>query len=69
MESGKSLPENATSAATNTPTSPSPTIMPEASSTPSCRVASGLALRRARWSKNQPATAPTTTISVLCVGR
>ena len=45
--SGKSFPENATNAATSTPIRPSPTIMPEASSTPSCLVASGLGARAA----------------------
>jgi len=45
--SGKSVPEKATKAAITTPTRPSPTIMPEASSTPSCLVDSGRAVRAA----------------------
>ena len=67
--SGADLPENTTIAEITTPITLSPTIKPDASNTPSCFVASGLALRSARWSKNQPAMAPTTIISVLWVGR
>jgi hypothetical protein len=44
------LPENATIAAISTPIRPSPTIMPDASSTPSCFAASGFAARSARLS-------------------
>src|SRR6185437_1468927 len=64
-----SLSENATSAATITPSRLSPTIRPEASSTPSCLVGSGLGPRSARLSNQAPTSAPTTTISVVEVGR
>src|SRR4029077_20264203 len=67
--SGASLPEKTIIAEITTPIMPSPTIIPDASSTPSCFVASGLAVRSARLSNNHPATAPTTIIRVLCVGR
>src|SRR5215475_9178226 len=67
--SGASLPEKTMTAEITTPIIPSPTINPDASSTPSCFVASGFAVRSARLSNNQPATAPTTIIRVLCVGR
>src|SRR5882724_9289347 len=67
--SGASLPEKTIIAEITTPIMPSPTINPDASSTPSCFVDSGLAVRPARLSNNHPATAPTTIIRVLCVGR
>src|SRR5437773_8785460 len=67
--SGASLPEKTIIAEITTPIMPSPTINPDASSTPSCFVDSGLAVRSARRSNNHPATAPTTIIRVLCVGR
>ena len=67
--SGASLLEKTMIAEITTPIMPSPTIKPDASSTPSCLVASGLGLRSARFSKNHPAIAPTTIINVLCVGR
>src|SRR5262245_49426131 len=67
--SGASLPEKTIIAEMTTPIIPSPTISPDASSTPSCFVASGFAVRSARLSNNHPATAPTTIIKVLCVGR
>ena len=67
--SGAATPENATIAEITTRITLSPTIKPEASSTPSCFVASGRGLRLACLSKNQPTTAPTTTISVLAVGK
>src|SRR5262245_35674962 len=66
---GASLLENTMIAEITTPMMPSPTINPDASSTPSCFVASGFAVRSARLSNNHPATAPTTIIRVLCVGR
>src|SRR5437763_834647 len=67
--SGAATPENTTIAEITTPITLSPTIKPEASNTPSCFVASGLALRSARLSKNQPTMAPRTIIKVLAVGR
>src|SRR5262245_37658473 len=67
--SGALLPENTIIAEITTPIIPSPTIKPDASRTPSCFAASGLAVRSARLSNNQPATAPTTTIKVLPVGK
>jgi hypothetical protein len=67
--SGADTPENATIAEITTRITLSPTIKPDASSTPSCYVASGRGLRLARLSKNHPTTAPTTTISVLAVGK
>src|SRR6266446_2891209 len=67
--SGASLPEKTIIAEITTPIMPSPTINPDASSTPSCFVCSGRAVRSARLSNNHPATAPTTIIRVLCVGR
>src|SRR5580704_2111874 len=60
--SGAATPENTTIAEITTPMTLSPTIRPDASSTPSCFAASGLRLRLACLSKNQPTTAPTTII-------
>src|SRR6516225_1862193 len=67
--SGASLPLNTVSAAMATPNRPSPTIMPLASSTPSCLAEAGLAEASARRSQVQPTKAPTTTISVVDIGR
>src|SRR5439155_1431358 len=60
---------SANSAERMTPMMLSPTINPDARSTPSCFVASGFGVRLACWSKNHPTIAPTTIINVLCVGR
>ena len=69
-ESGKSLPENATSAATSTPISPF--ADDHAGGEQDAELLGGLgswrAARRA-GRRTSPTTAPTTTMSVLCVGR
>src|SRR5205814_1696527 len=64
--SGAATPENATIAEITTRITLSPTIKPDASSTPNCFVASGRGLRLACLSKNHPTTAPTTITSATC---
>ena len=66
---GNWLLVKATRAVKITASTLSPTIRPEASSTPSCFVASGFAVLSAPLSNHQPTSAPTVTISVDAVGR